>query len=80
MGTTYEKRIPETGTVRISIAKKHEKTVIILGPVNYSGIWVDANSNSGWGNRVSPADYGLGNMLEFSMALVDEDLIVEARQ
>jgi hypothetical protein len=77
VGLTYEKLLPDGSTVRVTVPKSHHSTITILGNVPYSGIWMKANANVHWGRHVEPSDFGLENMLDFCIALIDGRLVVE---
>jgi len=72
IGLTYEKLLEDGGRVTLTVPKYHESTFHILGPVPYSGIFVQdlGDRNPNWGNVVNPKNLGLNNMLEVCLGLL----------
>jgi hypothetical protein len=79
VGLTYD-RPHNGGRIRVTVPKSHSETFTILGPVNYSGIFVNGDlKQCNWGSVVKPSEFGMENMLEVCIALISGDLaMVEA--
>ena len=67
--------------VTVTLPKHHEGTFHTLGPVSYSGIFVEDNGRQvNWGIPVKPSDLGLNNMLEVCLGLCREEIYMQAHE